>query len=372
MAPRITSIWQATSSRSWGGRESVPAALHQVFLTRSVKSTLFCAEDSAIANRYGNQPGICPLPFTGLHDRRTRRALAGLLRADPPDVILCHFSHDLPLLRLVLGREKRTRLYLVKHVGPGRPKKGIIHRWIYRRVDAVLAVSEYIARRCRETYPIDPARVCVWHPGVDTERFEFRPEERLRLRHDLGLQKSDILIGYVARLTPGKGHRELLEAFVSLAASIDNVYLALPGTASVDEQPLAAELRRCSDMVPTGKRVLWPGFIENVPGWLAACDIFANPSPTEAFGLNTIEAMVVGRPVVGTTGGGTPEIITPGQDGLLVEPNNPDHMGAALRQLIEDADLRSRMGQAAQRTVRDRFALPVVVDRLLQLLGGQC
>jgi len=369
MPGSISSIWQVTSSKSWGGRESVPVALHQAFLTRGIDSRLFCARDSAIAIRHGAQPGVHSLPFTGLMDRATRRLLTEDLRDDPPEVILCHFSHDLPFLRLALGRAKKSRLFLVKHVGPGRPKKDIIHRWVYRRVEAVVAVSEYIARRCRESYPVDPGRVLVWHPGVDVTRFRFQADKRAGLRLSLGLRDSDVLIGYVARLTPGKGHTELIEAFVSLAKEIENIHLVLFGTASHGEQCFATELHRMAQATPQGARVLWPGFVEDVPTWLWTCDIFANPSPAEAFGLNTIEAMAAGRPVIGTTGGGTPEIIAHGENGLLVPPNSPHQLADALRQLIEDIDQRRGLGERAWASACRRFDMPVVVDNLLELVG---
>ena len=182
------------------------------------------------------------------------------------------------------------------------------------------------------------------------------------------MKESDILIGYVARLTPGKGHRNLIRAFLSLAEKRDNIYLILPGSASANEQSFADDLRALADGSPAGKYILWPGFVENVAAWLSACDIFANPSPKEAFGLNTIEAMAVGRAVVGTTGGGTPEIIAPGESGFLVDPDDADQLTAVLLRLITDAGLRQRIGSAARNVVKNRFSLDKAVGRLLELI----
>jgi len=367
MIETASCIWQVTSSGAWGGGESVPVSLHRAFGRRGIRSKLFCSRESAIATRQGHGSGIKALPFSGVLDGKTRRALAGEMKTDNPDVILCHFSRDLFVLRRLLRRRGKTRLILVKHVGPGKPKKDLFHRWVYRRVHAILGVSAYIARRCRETYPIDAGRVFVWHPGVDEELFRFRPDKRSPIRRTLGLNDNDVLIGYVARLTPGKGHRDLIAAFSSLAGWQDNVYLVLLGAASPEEKHVAEELNGQMRASSVRERVILPGFVENVSDWLCACDIFVNPSPREAFGLNTIEAMAAGCPVIGTTGGGTPEIITDRENGLLVEPHNPDQLAAALTRLIDDTAWRRRLGRAARTAVETRFTHDKSVDRLLEL-----
>lgn len=368
MSGATPSIWQVTSSKSWGGRESLPVDLHLEFTARGITSRLFCAEGSAIAARYGRQPGVTALPFSGKFDSRTLRSMRANLAADSPEVVISHYSHDLFILRRLLPSRNGARLVLVKHVGPGKSKKDIIHRWVYRRVDLVLGVSEYLACRCREAYPIPGDRVTIWHPGVAAGRLAHQPDARHRIRRQYGIKDNDILIGYLARLTPGKGHEELLTAFFSLAAARDDVFLGLPGSASPDEQDFADELESRVHTSPAGTRVILPGFVEKVFDWLNACDIFVNPAPREAFGLNTVEAMAAGLPIVGTSGGGTPEIITDGQNGLLVEPDNPQQLSSALTRLIDRAALRRQLGQAARETFSARFTMQRSADHLLKLV----
>jgi glycosyltransferase involved in cell wall biosynthesis len=365
MPPAVLTIWQVTSSKSWGGRESLPVDLHLEFMTRKLNTRLFCAEGSAIAERHHGRPGITALPFAGMLDGTTLRHLRRELTNRRPSLVISHYSHDLFLLRLVLLGAKNVRLVLVKHVGPGKPKKDIFHRWVYRRVDLVLGVSSYIAERCREAYPLPAERIQVWHPGVAEYRQKMRPDSRRRIRAEYRLTEQDILIGYVARLTPGKGHQELLEAFADLAGTHPQIYLALLGEASAAEQSFAAALARRVTDSPLAGRVIMPGFVESVFEWLAACDIFANPSPKEAFGLNTIEAMAAGLPVLGITGGGTPDIITDSKNGLLAQPGDSHEFVLALARLINDPDLRGRLGQAAREDFLARFALPSAADRLL-------
>jgi len=368
MADKITAIWQVTSSKSWGGRESIPVALHDVFGRRGIESRLFCSRTSSLAERHGDRPGVTVLPFEGILHRKARGLLSNELKNHTPQAVICHFSHDLPLLRLVLGKRAIPRLILIKHVGPGKSKRDLVHRWVYRHVHRVLGVSEYVARRCRETYPIKGDQVGVWHPGVDVEEKRFNPERRSRIRQKLGLSEDDILFGYIARHTPAKGHSDLAAAFATLAALRDDVYLALPGSASPNEQDFADRLNAIIDGTPAGQRVFRPGFVEDISGWLSAFDIFINPSPRESFGLNTVEAMAAARPVIAVAGGGTPDIVAHEENGLLIDPNSTDQLISAMAGLAGDADMRQRLGRAALATARGRFSLDTSVDRLLTLI----
>ncbi len=362
-------IWQVTSSRAWGGRESLPVHLHEEFLTHGYESRLFCSIQSAIASRHGNDTGVDRLPFSNQLGGSTLRILRHHLKDAAPDALICHYSHDLFLLRRLLGRSKSTKLILVKHVGPGKRKGDVIHRWIYAGVDRVVGVSHYIARRCGEAYPIDSSRVGVWHPGIDHARFAPDPESRKNLRQQLSLRDDDFLIVYIARLTPGKGHEDLIKAFHTIGKESQTANLALIGSASPDEQPFADSLQHLVASGPFPGRVLLPGFQENIPQWLSAADIFVNPSPKEAFGLNTLEAMSAGVPIIGTTGGGTPDLVESGETGILVPPGNGHELSAAIGTLLSDADLRDRYGAAANRRALLHFSLTDAATRLLETAG---
>ncbi len=360
-------LWQVTSSRAWGGRESVPLAIHRQLQKIGIGSMVFCAERSQIEKRFTADPDVVALPFRRKIDFKTRKQLAGRFTRNPPNAVICHFSRDLPILRLALGRTSQTRLALVKHLGPGKAKKDLLHRWIYRRVDRVFGVSDYISRRCRETYPLPPEKIQTWHPGIDVKRFALNPAARERVRSQLQLDEQTILICYVARLTPGKGHRDLIAAFGQLAAGRENVRLALVGSAGPGEEWFVDELHALV-AGPIAEKVIWPGFVEDIPAWLWAGDIFVSPSPCEAFGLNTVEALAAGLPVIGTTGGGTPDIITHEDNGLLVSPHSPIELTQTLKSLCDNPIRRRSLGERARSSVVQRFALEQTTAKLVELI----
>ena len=84
--------------------------------------------------------------------------------------------------------------------------------------------------------------------------------------------------------------------------------------------------------------------------------MLALPSWTEGLPLVVLEAMARGRPVVATAVGGTPELVVDGETGLLVPPRDPERSPAALRRLLDDAELRRRLGEAGRRRVAERFS----------------
>ena len=104
------------------------------------------------------------------------------------------------------------------------------------------------------------------------------------------------------------------------------------------------------------------GFQRNPWKFIARADVFALSSHYEGFGNVLIEAMALGIPVVATASAGTRDIVDHGVDGLLVEPHTPEGFADALRRILESADLRSAMSQAAAKTA-DRFDARKVIAR---------
>jgi glycosyltransferase involved in cell wall biosynthesis len=111
--------------------------------------------------------------------------------------------------------------------------------------------------------------------------------------------------------------------------------------------PLEAELKALAAGLGVADRVLFPGSRDDVYRLLPALDVFALSSRFEGLPIALLEAMATGVAPVATTVGGIPEVITDGQNGLLVDPGDPSALAAALGRVLGDDELRAHLGAAA-------------------------
>jgi glycosyltransferase involved in cell wall biosynthesis len=189
----------------------------------------------------------------------------------------------------------------------------------------------------------DPRRIHAVYNGIDLARFAPDEGRRSARRALWRLRGDDILLVAAGRLSPEKGHGDLLATAIRLQREHPRLKLAICG-----EGPLAAELARAGGRGTAPGAILLPGLVKDMPSVLAAADIFVHPALYEGFGLACLEAMAAGLPVVATRVGGLPELVRHGQDGFLVPPGDMDALAAALRLLVDSPGRRAWMGRKAR------------------------
>jgi glycosyltransferase involved in cell wall biosynthesis len=201
---------------------------------------------------------------------------------------------------------------------------------------------------------LDPAKVRVVANGVDVAAIDSARPGPL-VRRELGLPESSPVIGLVGRLDHwGKGHKELFEAMAILKERHPVHALIVGGGRRIDEiKALAASLGLDGEVHFLGTR-------RDVPDLLNAMDIFVLPSYSEGVSLALLEAMAAGLPVIATAVGGLPEVVTDGENGLLIPPRDAEALATALARLLEASDFAKKLGQNARKHVREHFSL----DRL--------
>lgn len=235
-------------------------------------------------------------------------------------------------------------------------------RWLISRMDAVVATSAQAA-----SYLCVPAEV-IMH-GVDTEA--FRPsEDRAALQNQLDLRRGT-WVGAFGRLRPQKGTDLLIRSLLRLMPAQPDLNCLLVGLA--DDAEFLSEMKRLIADADLADRFTFRAGLgwEELARHHAAMDVCAAPARWEGFGLTPLEAMASGVPVVATTVGAFPDIVTSAA-GRLVPPDDPDGLTAALREMLEDPAARARMGAAAREHVlanhaieREAEALIAVYRRLL-------
>ncbi len=230
-----------------------------------------------------------------------------------------------------------------------------------RRVDRIVVHTQSYG----VTSPVLRGRELTVIPSVvDLER--FRPGiDSSALRGDLRLEGKRVLV-FTGRLVPHKGVDVILRA---LALLPPDVVLVVVG-AGPRLPSLIGQARRLS--LESRVRFCPSVSDEELPRYLSLGDVFVFPSQNrlEGFGLVVAEAMAAGLPVVIADMPGVREVIEPGKEGLLAEPLIASDLAAKVRSLLDDPDLRHRMGAAARRRAEERYGLSTVAAQLLSLYAS--
>jgi len=265
--------------------------------------------------------------------------VAGILARGGFDVLNTHSRKD-TIMAAAAGRLARTPLivrsrHLAKRPGSLLSYTGLPHR--------VVTVSEYVRRQLIER-GVDAGKVATVMTAIEMPQ----PAGRSTLRDELGLPADAVIIGSVGHMRIPKGHAQMIAAAVPLIESRRDLHLVIAGRG----EPLLTQLRERVASMGLSGRIHLLGHRHDVVNLLCGFDVFALATQIEALGTAYIEAAACGLPLVGSRVGGVPEIVHDGVNGLLVDPLNPAEITAALRRLVDDPELRARMGAAAQAGVR--------------------
>ncbi len=237
---------------------------------------------------------------------------------------------------------------------------GLMDKLLIRFSDRVVAVSFAQAERLAELFvPRRKIRV-IQNSLIDLES-DPSPEPEASVRGQLGLGAGSRLILSAGRLSPEKGHSDLLTA-ASLIL-VDNaradVHFVFAG-----DGPLEEKLKARAKELNIADHVHFLGFCRNVKPLFRQCDIFALPSLSEGLPNVILEALFFKLAVAATRVGGVPELIEDGQTGMLVAPGNPQDMAEKIMMILDSAALAKRITLAGFERVNREFSR----DRQTQLL----
>ncbi len=191
-----------------------------------------------------------------------------------------------------------------------------------------------------------------------------KSQQRAPTREELGFSRRDFVFGAAGRFSREKGHCTLLEAFALLSRTIpaQPIRLLLLGEGREE-----SSLRTLARRLGIESQVCFAGFQPKPAAWMKVMDCIVHPSLAEGTPSSVLEAMLLGVPVIATTVGGVPEIVSHGETGLLVAPGLPVALSEAMKKLLRSASLRRQLASEARRHVEQRFS-PVRQRSLLEML----
>ena len=322
-----------------------------------------------------------PLIASSLYHLEYILQVAYDLRKHPSDIIHIHnFSQFVPIIRAF---NPKAKIVLQMHCEWLTQFDPTLVRQRLNKTDLILSSSQYIIEKIRRHFP-DFADRC--HPvisGIDVDHFVSTGN------HNVAQSNKTKQVLFVGRVSPEKGVHILLDAFREVIKHFPDTHLNIVGPVGLvpfefiialsDEdkvRDLASfyqgndylshlKTRLSSDVVA---RVFFRGFIpySNLINYYRNADVFVFPSVwNEPLGVPPIEAMASEVPVVATRGGGLKEIVEEGKTGLLVERGDASALANAILYLLQNEDLRRKMGKAARQRAVEHFSWKRTTERLL-------
>jgi glycosyltransferase involved in cell wall biosynthesis len=359
-----------------GGTETFARELSQQLGQRNWRSVLcFLEEPTPEVREFLSLPNVSieVLANATHFSLAAARTLGKIIRRHSPEVLHLHFTGFLgPYVWLarLLGVKQ---IFFTDH--SSRPAahtarrasvwKRAIARTINQPLTKVICVSEY-GFRCLTTLGLLPInRYALVYNAVDLSRVSNNAQRASRFRERYGIPEDRVVIVQVSWMIQEKGIPALLEAARILATQNSKVHFVLVGEG---EQ----RARFMNDAAEMGliKGITWTGLIEDpfAAGVYDVADIICQLSHwEELFGWMIAEGMAYGKPIVATRVGGIPELVSDGVSGFLVERNDTPDAAEKLLRLIQDPELRHKMGALGRNLVAEKFDLKTNVAQLIDL-----
>jgi glycogen synthase len=381
------------------------AGVHVEYLTRELARLDGGAHDVDVLS-FGDQDeqhgnlrvqGIEPSTKIAVRDPRHAKLMDTLVRdlqmagaVGDADIVHGHtwYSHfagclakQLTGAKLVLTTHSLEphRPWKVEQLGSGYHASSWIERTAYDNADGVIAVSSSMKEDVQELYGVPDERIRVIYNGIDPDQYRPRPDPEVLRRY--GIDPDVPFVLFVGRITRQKGILHLVRALPHLDADGPLQVVLCAGAPDTDEIAAEMETAVAEAKADADADIIWiPKMMpkDDVIALYSEAAVFVCPSVYEPFGIINLEAMACETPVVASAVGGIPEIVVPGETGLLVdfeatadgaEPADPDgfarDLAAAVNDLLGDSSRLETMGQASRRRVEEHFTWSRIAEQTL-------
>ncbi len=234
--------------------------------------------------------------------------------------------------------------------------------FILKSADKICPVSNALKKQCITKWHINPKKLEVLHNGFYIQE---RPEEDelIRFKSTLNIDDKKVILS-VSSLIKGKGQQNIIKALPAVIKEAPDAIFLLVG-----EGPYLPALEQLIKELGLESYVkITNRFADRseLPVFLSICDVFVLASVLESFGIVYLEALALGKPVIGSRGQGDEDFIIDGENGFLVDPANTDELARKIIILLKDKNLRESMGQKGKKAVMEGYLWKHNVEKLVR------
>ncbi|NIH80856.1 glycosyltransferase [Amycolatopsis viridis] len=304
-------------------------------------------------------------PIAPRDDLVALHRLTGLFTRRPFDVVHTHSAKAGAIGRIAAHRAGVPRIVHTYHGFPFHEFQPLLRRQAYVRIerrlgritDIALCVGTGVSVEAIRRGLLPPERIRTIAVPVGAEVLPPSPQARPRARRALRLPDSALVVGAVGRLSYQKAPEHFIAAMTALhRPDVVGVW--------VGDGELAARVQALARAAHPDTRIVLAGERADVPALLPAFDVFALPSRYEGLPVAIVEAMAAGVPVVATAVNAVPDVVRPGETGLLVPPQRPDLLATAIAYLLDRPGEAARLAHAARAQVGARYGAGALADAL--------
>jgi len=248
-----------------------------------------------------------------------------------------------------------------------RVPQALRHRLAATAATAVITLNAEDRERIVRWQGVPRRKIHVVPHGVDGQVFRFDPSGRRRWREQWGINENErpLVVGTACRLSEEKGVDLLIEAVARLRERRIPILTVIAGQGDQKDSLLQLAARR-----GVAEMIKFVDFVDNMPAFYSALDVFALCSRTESFGLALAEAMTCERAVVATPTAGARRQIEHHVNGWMLDSFEPTVLAEALAALSADTNLRGRLGETGRICALRQFGIEATLEKTLAALRG--
>lgn len=282
--------------------------------------------------------------------------LSGYLKKEKVDILHVHLF-DPSVVGLLAGylagtkHRVMTRHYSDYHTRINKNWHVRMDKLCNRLSHSIIGVSKHTSDHVTDVESAPASKVITIYNGIDFERVKVSSSDfETKIRNEFDAQDKTLILT-TGRLHPEKGYEYLFPAIARIKTQTNKPFVWL----IAGKGPFDGEFRRQVSALGCDDVVRFIGFRTDIPDLMSAADLFVLPSIAEAFGVVFAEALYLGTPIVATTTGGIPEVVTNGVDGILVAPENSVALADCVAELINDPEKLKSFKDKGRQKVIERF-----------------